>query len=280
MKYFPFKSFGYPVLTPYAGDQGADADYVGHTFDPSFHVTVPPANPNVIRIEVENYFSVPAIKLAVTSKNAMLLLNVSCRNTFFSKCFEVPAVGGTVEIQGDLLSGQVDYSLFIRAKNKFLLTSDDINSEFGYKEFEVSRGALIAQSATWRFSVHKEFYRNPRSIITINVDPELKDGEFIVSLDNPYIEVSTSAKINKLVNGMMASDSSKAYAINALYVPVVTHALTVLEQREELLENKWAQVLTSQLETIRKEHDVRDERHNDAQALFRFPLSSISIEGT
>ena len=26
MKYLPFKSFGYPVLTPYAGDEDADAD--------------------------------------------------------------------------------------------------------------------------------------------------------------------------------------------------------------------------------------------------------------
>ncbi|MDA8907066.1 hypothetical protein OAT86_01115 [Planktomarina sp.] len=280
MKYFPFKSFGYPVLAPHSGDQDGDEDYVGHTFEPSFYVTVPPDKPNVIRIEVENYFSVPSIKLAVTSKNAMLLLNVSCRDTFFSKCFEVPIAGGTIEMQGDMLSGQVDYSLFIRADKKFILKSDDINHEFGYKEFEVSPGSLIAQSATWRFLVNKEFYRNPRSIITINVDPELKDGEFIVSLDNPYIEVSTSAKLNKQVNGMMASEISKTYAINALYVPVVTHALTVLEQREELLENKWAQVLTSQLATIRQDHDVRDERHNEAQALFRFPLSVISMEGS
>jgi hypothetical protein len=280
MKYFPFKSFGYPVLMPHAGDQGDDADYVGHTFEPSFHVTVPPDKPSVIRIEVENYFSVPSIKLSVTSKKAILLLNVSCRNTFFSKCFEVPVEGGTIEIEGDLLSGQVDYSLFIRVNNKLNIKSDDINPEFGYKEFEVSPGSVIAQSATWRFSVHKEFYRNPRSIITINVDPELNDGEFTVSLDNPYIEVSTSAKLNKQLNGMMATESFKTYALNALYVPVVTHALTVLEQREELLENKWAQVLTSQLATIKKEHAVREERHNEAQALFRFPLSSISTESS
>jgi hypothetical protein len=280
MKYFPFKSFGYPVLTPYAGDQKTDADYVGHTFAPSFDVTVPPDKPNVVRIEVENYFTVPSIKLSVTSKNAMLLLNVACRNTFFSKCFEVPVQGGTVEIEGDLLSGQVDYSLFIRVKNKLILRSDDINPEFGYKEFEVRPGSVIAQSATWRFLVHKEFYRNPRSIITINVDPELNDGEFTVSLDNPYIEVSTSAKLNKQLNGMMASDSFKTYALNAIYVPVVTHALTVLADREELLENKWAQVLTSQLATIRQDREVRDEWHNKAQALFRFPLSSISTENS
>ena len=278
MKYLPFKSFGYPVLTPYAGDQDTDADYVGHTFDPSFNATVPPDKPNTIRIEVENYFSVPSIKLSVTSKKAILLLNVSCRDTFFSKCFKIPVEGGTVEIEGDLLSGQVDYSLFIRTKDKLTIKSEDINPEFDYKEFEVSPGSLIAQSATWRFLVHKEFYRNPRSIITINVDPELKDGEFTVSLDNSYIEVSTSAKLNKQLNGMMASDSSKSYAINAFYVPVITHALTVLEQREELLDNKWAQVLSSQLATIRQEHEVRDERHNEAQALFRFPLSSICME--
>ena len=278
MKYLPFKSFGYPVLSPHAGDQHTDADYVGHSFDPSFNSLVPPDQPNMIRIEVENYFSEPSIKLAVTSKKAMLLLHVSCRATFFSHCFPVPIEGETVELDGNLLSGLVEYSLFIRATDDLTIKSEDINPEFGYKEFEVSPGSLIAQSATWRFSVHKEFYRNPRSIITINVNEELKDGEFTVSLDNPYIEVSTSAKLNKRLNGMMASDSSKSYAINALYVPVVTYALSVLEQREELLENKWAQVLTSQLAAIKKDHVVREERHNEAQALFRFPLSLISME--
>ena len=148
MKYLPFKSFGYPVLTPYAGDEYVDADYVGHTFEPSFNPTIPPDKPNVIRIEVENYFSVPSIKLSVTSKKATLQLNVSCRDTFFSRCFEIPVEGGTVEIDGDLLSGQVDYSLFILAKQKLTIKNDDINPEFGYKEFEVSPGSVIAQSAT------------------------------------------------------------------------------------------------------------------------------------
>jgi len=278
MKYQSFKSFGYPVLSPYAGESLTDADYVGHTFEPSFNILVPPDNPDKIRIEVENYFSVPAIKLAITSKKASLLLLISCRATFFSKCETISVDGGTVELDGNQLAGEVELALFIRADKDANIQSDDINLEFGYRSFDVKPGSVLAQSETWRFSVHKEFYRNPRSIITININEELADGEFTVSLDNPYIEVSTSAKLNKILNGIMTSQKSKAYAINSVYVPVITHALNILEERNELIENKWAQIITSQLAAIKKDHDVRDESHNEAQALFRFPLSSITLE--
>lgn len=278
MKYQPFKSFGYPVLSPYAGEILSDADYVGHTFEPSFHILVPPDQPDKIRIEIENYLSVPSIKLAVTSKKAELLLLVSCRSTFFSKCEPISVEGGTIEFDGNQLSGEVEVSLLIRTEKDTEILSDDINLEFGYKSFLAKAGSIIAQSLTTYFFVHKEFYRNPTSIITININDELADGEFTVSLDNPYIEVSTSAKLNKILNGMMTSEKSKIYAINSIYVPVITHALNSLEQREELIENKWAQIITSQLDSIKDQHDIRDERHNEAQALFRFPLSSITLE--
>ena len=278
MRYQAYKSFGYPVLSPHGGESATDADYVGHTFEPSFNILVPPDDPEIIRIEVEPYLSVASIILAVTSRKASLLLLISCRETFFSSCEPIEVTGGTVELDGNKLSGKVELSLFIRTQKDLSITSEDINSEFGYDNFDVKTGSIIAQSELWEFFVQKEFYRNPRSIITININEELQDGEFTVSLDNPYIEVSTSENLNKKLNGMITSQKSKAYAINSVYVPVITHALSVLDERKELIENKWAQILTSQLATIKKDYDVREERHNEAQALFRFPLSSIALE--
>jgi len=280
MKYQAYKSFGYPVLSPATAQEEVDADYVNYNFEPSFSAMVPPDDPNIILIEVELYSLVPAIKLAVTQEKARAVLRVSCRTTFFSKCYPIGAEESSITVEANNLSDKVDLSVFIIAKETFKIADQSINEEFGYKNFEVEPGDLLAQSATDQFSVHKEFYRNPRSIIVLNINEELEDGEYFLSLDNPYIEVSTGPKLNKIINGLSGSNGITT-ALNSFYVPVITQALIKLNDRpDELGEYKWAQVLNDVLETIKSNNSVPIEPHNAAQLLFHIPLLKASMEET
>ena len=279
MKYQPFKSFGYPVLTPCKIENLQDADYVDYNFEPSIAAQVHPDFPKLILIQVDLYGMPPSMLGAIKQKNAVLLLYLTCRSTFFSKCFVIDnAMGVEVVLEGDLLSGEVELSIFIRAEKGFILSDGNINPEFGYNEFDVSKGMILAQSAITPIYVQKEFYRNPKSIVSINVDRRLKDGEFTLSLENQFIEVSTSEKLNKLIGELGHNESTKLHAINCLYVPVITQALDELEKNPDLLEHKWAQVLTQQLQTTESYGEIRPESHNKSQALFKFPLSKISME--
>ena len=280
MKYQAYKSFGYPVFSPAKGEDLEDADYTGYNFEPSFNPTVPPDADNEILIETELYSLVPAIKLAVTQKKAEAVLRVSCRTTFFSKCYSINVEESSVRLEADTLSDKVDLSVFIVAKQALKISDPSINDEFGYKNFEVQPGQLLAQSATDQFSVHKEFYRNPRSIVSICVNKDLKDGEYFLSLDSTFIEVSTGTKLNKILNGLSGSKYGRTYAENSFYVPVIAQAITTLAARPELLEYKWAQILTDVLQSIKSDNSIKLEPHNAAQALFRIPLLKELMEET
>mgnify|MGYP001170300711 CR=1 FL=1 len=280
MKYQAYKSFGYPVLSPATAQEVVDADYVGYNFEPSFDPTIPPDAPNIILIEVELYSLIPAIRLAVTQQKAEAVLLVSCRTTFSSKCYPIGAEESSVRVEADNLSDKVELSVFIIAKETVKIEDASINEEFGYKQFEVQPGEILAQSATDQFSVHKEFYRNPRSIISLNVNKDLNDGEYFLSLDNSYIEVSTGTKLNKIINGLSTSKYGKTYALNSFYVPVIAQALNTLHDRPDLEEYKWAQVLKDTLQTIRSDDWDQIEPHNAAQSLFRSPLLNVSMEET
>ena len=88
MKYQPYKSFGYPVLRPAEKDQIENADYVGWNFQVELLSRIPPATIDTVLIEYDLFQLVPALEKAVQENKAELLLMISCRETFFTKCLQ------------------------------------------------------------------------------------------------------------------------------------------------------------------------------------------------
>ena len=70
MKYQPFKSFGYPVLTPCKIENLQDADYVDYNFEPSIAAQVHPDSPKLILIQVDLYGMPPSMRCAINHKGA------------------------------------------------------------------------------------------------------------------------------------------------------------------------------------------------------------------
>ena len=54
-------------------------------------------------------------------------------------------------------------------------------------------------------------------------------------------------------------------------------AIVELNERDDLADYKWAQVLKMQIESIKSQHPMRDEIYNQAQTLFKKPLSKIAM---
>ena len=283
MKYQPYKSFGYPVLRPAEEDQLENADYVGWNFQVELVSRIPPAAADSVLIEYDLVQIVQALRKAIEEKNAEILLMVSCRETFFTDVFTLSDESGSVKIKADLLHGNTEFSFFIKCVKNFELECEQINEEFGYKKFLAEKGNILAQSYTYRAFIHKEYYRNARSIISISISEDLKDGEYTVSLDtqSQYIEVSTGRALNRKINGMWSSVETKINVLNSFYVPIITQAISQLREKpEEYQDLKWAQIIESQLASVREDTPVRDEPHNEAQALFKSPLSAISEGGS
>ena len=278
MKYQPYKSFGYPVLRPAEKDQLENADYVGWNFQVDWTATIPPTAPDTVLIEYELEQIVPALTKAIEEKNAEISLMVSCRETFFTEVFKLTNNEGSVKVKADLLHGNTEFSIFIRCIKNFELECEQINDEFGYKKFLAEKGNILAQTFTYRAFIHKEYYRNARSIVSLSINEDLKDGEYIVYLDtrSQYIEVSTGRSLNRKINSMWSSADTKISLLNSFYVPVITQAITELRHKpEDYQDFKWAQIIDSQLQSVREDTSVRDEPQNEAQALFHSPLNKI-----
>ena len=280
MKYIPEKSYGYPVqrqaLSSYAKENG---DYVGGNFDPQFDQSQDPDNKNNLILETQIFGLEQPIKNAIGRTQANILIIVQCRNTFFTKTGVVEhkdaskssAPSDEMIIDANELNGEITIRAIVVATGDFTLESENINPEFGYKRFRVKEGMLLAESPVSYCYVNKEPKNNPQSIITLTQLDTLKEGEFDVALDNQYIEVSVSKKLNEKITPMKNSSYGRLQAINILYVPVVTNALSKLINEPDDCENlKWAEVLSEALEDREKEGEqVRKEPHNQAQVLFR-----------
>ena len=278
MKYDHNKSYGYPILRPFVENETNESDYAGYSFEPSFNPMVPPENPKRLRIEVETYLQEPTLKIAVIEQRAKIKLIVACRETYFTKSFDINVDMDTIELDVDDLHGRVELTLFVIAQKEFKLTSANFHPDFDGAKFDIVKGNILAQSFTQEVFIHKEFFRNARSIISIATNDSLSDGDYIVSLDSDYIEISMNSDLNAKINGLLETKGSEPVeALNSIFVPAVTHALYELNERNELADYKWAQVLKMQLETIKSNQPMRDEIYNQAQTLFKKPLSKIAV---
>lgn len=285
MKYIPEKSYGYPVqrqaLSEYAKENG---DYVGGNFDPQFDQSQDPNNQNNLILETQIFGLEQPIKDAIGRAQAKILVIVQCRNTFFTKMEVIEHKDASrsstpsdeMIIDANELNGEITIRAIVVATSDFILKSENINPEFGYKSFSVNEGMLLAESPVSYCYVNKEPKNNPRSIITLTQLETLKEGEFDVALDQSYIEVSISKRLNEKITPLRNSPNGRLEANNLLYVPVVTMALSNLADEPENYQHlKWAQVLSEALDDKEKKGiQVRREPHNKAQVLFRNPILS------
>ena len=280
MRFDPFKSFGHPVLRPAETDDARqNADYIGYNFNVEMSPKFKPGSTEIILIEYDTYQPTNVLEDLIKNGKAQFVVTVSCRETFFTHTHKTNKLNSSFEIEANKLHGLTELSAFITSSEPIEIKYDKINEEFGYKCFSVESDAILAQSFTDYFYIHKEFYRDARSIVSLSVSNELKDGDYIVNLDTQtqYIEVTTSESLNKKINGMWHNDDSATMVLNSFYIPIVTNALIKLEEDPETYEEyKWAQVLKSQLSTLSADGPIREEPHNQAQALFRYPLKKIS----
>ena len=175
------------------------------------------------------------------------------------------------------MHGRVELTLFVIAQKDFELSSASFHPDFNGETFSISQDSVLAQSLTQEIYMQKEFYKNARSLISISENDQLEEGDYVVSVDSDYIEISMNKSLNAKINGLLATQTSQIEALNSIFVPAVTHALHELNSRQELGDYKWAQVLKMQLDTIKSKKPMRDEIYNQAQTLFKKPLSKIAM---
>ena len=136
---------------------------------------------------------------------------------------------------------------------------------------------LLAESVVSDMYVHKEDEKDPQTIVSIIQHPKFKKGEYTVSLESEYIEVYVSDELNSRIKSITGTTSGWLIQKNILYIPVITYALTNLQdKRVDFIGYKWAQVLDNCLrkrsDATKDPNSLRSEPHNQAQDLLKTPI--------
>ena len=182
MKYDSDKSFGYPVLS-----EDSD-DYVKSAFQPSFLFDLDDEDPSYFKLKYQFSTSVREIQELIGKGAAAYWIKISCRSTFYSKLYEV-SENGEILIDGKKLRDTVEFSGYVIAKTSCSLKSKKVNPEFGYDEFPVSNGQVLALARPITYVTEKEFWKPISSIFEYRVDDNLKNGEFTIDIEDEYVHV-------------------------------------------------------------------------------------------
>ena len=153
MKYNPNKSYGYPVQRQALSEFEKDnADYIDEYFDPQFNESKSFENKDEMQIEIQMFGLNQAIKDAIGKTQAEISVVVQCRDTFFSCKQTIEHKDAATNLYQDImyinannLYGEVTIRAVVVATKNFILKSEKINAEFGFKEFEVTKGMLLAE---------------------------------------------------------------------------------------------------------------------------------------
>jgi len=272
------KSFGYPVLRTQAKEQDlADLDYAGVSFAPSLGLRINAEDKQEFIVRYENYMPVPALQELIVKGLAKYCLSIFCRHTFYSDFIDVEE-GGEIHLEGKNLRDLVSLSMFVLANADGSLSSDQINEEFGFREFDFVAGQVLAQSAPIVYTVERDLYRSLKSIVELCSDEKLTGSDWYIDTENSdAVYVYAAQKTVKKVREFENTDQGRLLILNSFYTPVITQAIQVMEdQPEESKEKRWAQILEAKLAQIRSERTLRAEPHNQAQALFHQPLSKVN----
>lgn len=255
MKYDPEKSFGYPVLS-----NNSD-DYLKANFQTEIDFNINEENPKQFKVEYIFACGVSEIRNLVKKGDAAYWLKVACRSTFYSKLYEVGPQGELL-LEGHDLRDTVEFSGFVIGKRESQLASEKINPEFGYKEFSIANGQVLAQGEPRVYVTDKDFWRPISSIFEIFPKDELKDGEYTIDLDTEtgFVMIFANLKQCQTLRDFESTKEGQIILLNTVYFMAVNKMIEALRERpEDYSDKKWAQILKAKAASKNIDINNKDE---------------------
>ena len=272
MNYDPHKSFGYPVLRPLEPNSIAeDADYIEAAFQASIGMLFDVKKAHVL-IDYKFATSLSELKSKINTGVAGYFLRVECPATYLAITEEVKE-HGLLRLPGDDMRGDVMVTGFIVAKCRMKIQSDKINPEFGFKEFTVEPGFVLALAFPETYYLEKDTFRPITSIFDYREDNNLPEGRFMVDLDEDYVQIRVHPEQKKTfkvatdVNDESSLHGQAAFLSSVALTAVILMLKKLEEDDESVKEKKWAKVLMS-----KPEYDATGDHLTVAQDILKNPI--------
>lgn len=271
MKYDINKSFGYPVLAEYNNDYSACFFKSEYSFDLDSN------DSSCFILSYKIQCNEDGLLEAIRIDDAKLWIRISCRSTYYSKMYEVP-MEGEISIPGSMVRDKIEILSYIIATKKSRMVSFNINSEFGFNEFETTPGKVLAQGTPNYFITDKEYWKPLSSLFEYVENPLLEYGEFEVSLDDEIVSIQCNKKQYEKFQQFGKSRNGRVVLLNTVFVIAVDKMINALKINfDEYSERKWARVIEAKAAS--KNVDIKSQNTLIAASrLLNQPLVSLMKE--
>lgn len=241
MKYDVNKSFGYPVLVEYAND------YADCFFKTEYSFDLDPIDNGRFLISYKIQCNEEGLLESLRIGDAKLWIRINCRATYFSIMQEVKE-SGKISIVGSQVRDKIEVISYIVATKKAKIVSFNINSEFGFIEFEITPGKVLAQGTPNYFITDKEYWKPLSSLFEYVENPILEYGEFEVSLDDETVKIQCNKKQYGKFQQFGKSKNGRIVLMNTVFVFAVDRMLNALNSNyDEYSNKKWARVIEAKV---------------------------------
>lgn len=254
-------------------------DYAGGAFSMSIAIE---ERPDTGRVKAECTPAVEegALKSLIDSNVARAGLFVTCLDTYFNELFVLPPGGGTFEIAGGLLRGQVVLRPMAWAGDSITgFSSPNIHAEFGAGPYSFHKGAVLAIGEPSVISIGSDKMVPMGSIFDLAENDAVAHDQFGIQPEGDKIQIQASSDTLARIQTLRATQEGKVILLNAIYLPVVMRVLDLLRADEAIYESRrWCKVFRAKVDHLGL--DLKGDLLEAAQRLLKSPFGRIEVESS
>ena len=201
-----------------------------------------------------------ALKKHLQEKNIKYLINIESRSLGFRKIIESFEDNFNFDLDLSAVSKRVEISTFIVAQNDLKLTSNNFDSDYAGRVFNIEKGNILGMTDSFSFIPEDDSreIKDVGSIIAVDKNPNIEVGPIEVKMDSENIVILLSAKDYKNYNYLDKNTSEdKSFLISLLVIPSLQQVLNDIQNEKtdgnansQWEDRKWYKVLMRKISTL------------------------------
>ena len=249
-------------------------DYIDSKFKIDFEVDEDPVQ-NKLVLLCKLTLLQSEIRQLIDDDNAVIGIDVRCRDTYYSRIHTIAGEASTVEFEPGILCGRVSLRPLIwTCKDIIAYSSPDLHPEYGEENFDIKSRTLLAWDEEYIVHVGRQKLAPMASIFQLARNDELEDGQISVGIESEKIKICAGRKTYEHIHTMRSNSMNQAVLLNGVYLPAVLQVLEYLRDGNDCDNCAWFQIFRAKCEFYRIDVQSADILSN-AQKLLKMPYSKI-----
>lgn len=274
MKFDPQRAFTFPVL------RANNNDYNEGSFNMKLEINDVKKNEDNVSIKVSFDLDVQEIQELFPQNLVEYVVVFVSEKSFHRKSYSFSeSKDNTFKIKKEFCRDKISFESYIVAKEKIEnFKCKTINSEFGKDYFCFEQGMILAQCEEIVVDCINDKFKELTNLFKMNLDDNLKEGEWKYSIDDHYPTISVSKKQYEII------DKNKKYKgifANSFLVNIVTQMLNDMyadDYEEDTL--TWQKLIREKIDYLPGNQEIMSyqEKLKICQKILNNPLNHLNTD--